>query len=268
MDPVDICWRLAGHGHDHHGPADLGQYWWENHQRGPQSGHTVLFQYTLAGSMTLVHGGRNLRVPQGHVALICYPEESAYGLTAEDSLPYECHWVLLHGAGLREHWQLLRHRYGYAPGPLPSSAAMAAMADVEQRASPRAERDPFIAAVAAQQFVARVHELLAQAGVDQRQVDLAIDRLVANPQYPWSLKELATEAGCSREHLSRAFTDRFGCGPAHWLQHQRLQRAKELLRGTSLPVAAVAEQSGFGSAHTLARVLRRDTGCSPNTFRR
>jgi len=264
-DPAQVLWRLVSHGGETYSGRD--RYWWQNHDRLASAPEHCLVQYTIQGSMTLILHGEHHRVPARHAALFCYSEDSSYGLTAADTLPYRNRWVVLHGAGLRQHWDLLRQRAGPVLGPDDGERITSAMDDLIHRASPRAVRDPFTAAIAVQHFVARLGAIQSGPSREAGSADDAIDRMLANPQYPWSLKELAHEAGCSREHLTRRFKLRTGSSPADWLNRQRLTMAMSLLRSTALPVAAVAEQAGFSSTHTLARQLRRATGCSPTRYR-
>lgn len=109
--------------------------------------------------------------------------------------------------------------------------------------------------------------LRAQRQARQSAVERAVEELLSHPTATVSLKRLAERCGCSREHLSRVFAERTGLAPAAWLAQERLARALMLLRDTSLPVAAVAEQCGYGSAHTLARQVRAATGRAPRALR-
>jgi transcriptional regulator GlxA family with amidase domain len=48
----------------------------------------------------------------------------------------------------------------------------------------------------------------------------------------------------------------------------RLQRAKEFLLGTELPVADVAARTGFNTAQYFNNVFRTETGYTPLNYRR
>ena len=51
-------------------------------------------------------------------------------------------------------------------------------------------------------------------------------------------------------------------------KQQRLQRAAELLCGTTLQVTAIAAQCGFEDSSYFARSFRQLYGCGPTEFRR
>ncbi len=81
-----------------------------------------------------------------------------------------------------------------------------------------------------------------------------------------TLAELASLCDLSPWHFSRAFTHSHGDPPHRYLTRLRLQRARELLETTSLPICAVASATGY-SHQQLARHFRLTTGIPPGTYR-
>jgi transcriptional regulator GlxA family with amidase domain len=71
----------------------------------------------------------------------------------------------------------------------------------------------------------------------------------------------------SRRSFTRHFRARTGTSPLQWLTAQRLDHARLLLEGTSLPVERVAAESGFGSAASLREHFARALGTSPARHR-
>jgi AraC-like DNA-binding protein len=51
---------------------------------------------------------------------------------------------------------------------------------------------------------------------------------------PLDLKAIAAEAGYSRFHFGRAFSDMYGETPGAYLSRRRVERAKDLLRSANL----------------------------------
>lgn len=82
-----------------------------------------------------------------------------------------------------------------------------------------------------------------------------------------TLTDLARHAGVSVRTLSRRFLAETGLSPLQWLLHQRIERAKELLETTTLPMDRVSAASGLGSADSLRQHLVRRTGLTPTTYR-
>lgn len=84
---------------------------------------------------------------------------------------------------------------------------------------------------------------------------------------PLTLPDLATHAGTSVRTLTRRFHAETGLSPLQWLLHQRVQRARELLETTSLPMGQVAERSGLGSQDSLRQHVHRKLGLTPSAYR-
>ncbi len=84
---------------------------------------------------------------------------------------------------------------------------------------------------------------------------------------PLSLTDLATHARVSVRTLSRRFHAETGLSPVQWLLHRRVDRARQLLETTTLPVDLIAHHSGMGSADSLRQHLVRRTGLTPTAYR-
>jgi transcriptional regulator GlxA family with amidase domain len=84
---------------------------------------------------------------------------------------------------------------------------------------------------------------------------------------PLALADLAGHARVSVRTLTRRFRAETGMAPLQWLLHSRVERAKELLESTALPVGEVARLSGLGSADSLRAHLVRRAGLTPTAYR-
>ncbi|WP_433732371.1 GlxA family transcriptional regulator [Nocardia sp. CA-129566] len=84
---------------------------------------------------------------------------------------------------------------------------------------------------------------------------------------PLSLDDLAIHARTSVRTLTRRFHEETGLSPQKWLLHQRIQRARELLESTTLPMDQVARHSGIGSAESLRQHMIRHVGLPPSAYR-
>ncbi|MER5180589.1 helix-turn-helix domain-containing protein [Streptomyces sp. NPDC002896] len=88
-----------------------------------------------------------------------------------------------------------------------------------------------------------------------------------NLDKPLTLTDLARHAGVSVRTLTRRFHAESGVSPLQWLLHQRIERAKELLETTALPLDQVARACGLGTADSLRGHLVRRTGLTPSAYR-
>lgn len=82
------------------------------------------------------------------------------------------------------------------------------------------------------------------------------------------LEVLAGRACMSLRTFTRRFRDEVGMSPGQWLVRQRVERARELLESTRLPVDEIARQSGFGTGASLRQHIRTVLGISPSAYRR
>jgi len=79
--------------------------------------------------------------------------------------------------------------------------------------------------------------------------------------------DLAESIGFSESRLRVLFKEAAGIPLGRYLQNYRLNRAVSLLRTSSLSIADVAEDAGFGSPQAFCRVFKKEIGTSPRTYR-
>jgi AraC family transcriptional regulator len=82
-----------------------------------------------------------------------------------------------------------------------------------------------------------------------------------------SLEAMAAEVEISPVYLARAFKAAIGQSPHRYVLGRRIDRAKELLRNTDLPVIDVALAAGFSSQSHLSYWFQRYLGVSPAAYR-
>ncbi|HCA87178.1 MAG TPA: AraC family transcriptional regulator [Streptomyces sp.] len=84
---------------------------------------------------------------------------------------------------------------------------------------------------------------------------------------PLTLRELAARESMSVRTFSRRFREEAGTTPARWLTQRRIERARQLLEETDLPVDRVAVDAGFGTGASLRQHLQASLGVSPSAYR-
>jgi AraC family transcriptional regulator of adaptative response / DNA-3-methyladenine glycosylase II len=82
-----------------------------------------------------------------------------------------------------------------------------------------------------------------------------------------SLSDLAHELGVSDRQMRRAFQDEFGVSPVAFWQTQRLLLAKHLLTDSQMPIASVAQASGFKSLRRFNALLKARYRMAPSQLR-
>jgi AraC-like DNA-binding protein len=84
---------------------------------------------------------------------------------------------------------------------------------------------------------------------------------------PITLEDLASNIGMSRYYFCRVYKEVAGHTPMEHLRALRLERAKDLIRSTALPLKAIAPEVGFGSAQHLCRLLHDRFGVGVRELR-
>jgi AraC-like DNA-binding protein len=80
------------------------------------------------------------------------------------------------------------------------------------------------------------------------------------------LTEVARRIGTSGRALQRAFSEHGELSFREELRATRLNVAARLLRGTELPVSAVARRVGYGGHPGFTHAFRRQHGMSPRAY--
>jgi two-component system response regulator YesN len=82
-----------------------------------------------------------------------------------------------------------------------------------------------------------------------------------------SLNDVAAQANLSASHFSAVFSQETCQTFKEYLTEIRIQKAKELLRMTTLRSADIAYQVGYSDPHYFSSVFKKNTGLSPIEFR-
>jgi AraC family transcriptional regulator len=91
--------------------------------------------------------------------------------------------------------------------------------------------------------------------------------IAENHERDLSLEDLAGEAAMSTFHFAREFKRATGTTPHQHLLKFRVERAKELLIESHLPLAEVGLRTGFSHQSHFTRLFRRYTGTTPLGYR-
>ena len=83
-----------------------------------------------------------------------------------------------------------------------------------------------------------------------------------------SLSVLAEQFHLSAQYISQLFKSEIGVNFLAYLTNIRMERAKKLLLTTSLSIAQVSEQSGYGDYRVFTKVFKKSEGITPSQYRR
>jgi len=92
----------------------------------------------------------------------------------------------------------------------------------------------------------------------------ALDLIAIQPDL--SVTELAAACGYHENYFSSFFKKTMGCTPRHYINLQKINKAKDMLLFSDCNVTEAAEQLGFSSVHYFSRVFHQLTGITPSEY--
>ncbi len=95
-----------------------------------------------------------------------------------------------------------------------------------------------------------------------------IEKIIAEPEHPWSLEMMYKEINVSRIQLIRLFKKYLAVTPHRFLIEIRLQAAALQLKKSNLSVLAIAMNFGFQSETHFGRIFKQYYGLSPSQYRK
>lgn len=104
----------------------------------------------------------------------------------------------------------------------------------------------------------------AQAGLEH--VKRACDFIANNYANQITIADVAAGVGVCRSLLTRAFQQHMDVSPVRYLTQYRMDQACLLLRGSDLPIKAVAYSVGFEDPLYFSRRFREVVGMSPREY--
>jgi AraC-like DNA-binding protein len=101
----------------------------------------------------------------------------------------------------------------------------------------------------------------------QRDFRWAIEFMADNIDKPVSVDQLAALADMPTFGFIRSFNKIHGTTPMRYLRQMRLERAKDMLIHTSLPIAAISHRLGFSDSAHFVVAFKRAEGMTPRAYR-
>jgi AraC-like DNA-binding protein len=107
-----------------------------------------------------------------------------------------------------------------------------------------------------------------RGGLSSLQMRRATELLEAHLDGDIALQQVAEACELSVSHFSRAFKQTFRTPPYRWLIERRVDRARDLMTNSRLPLADIAIRCGFADQSALNRSFKRIHGVTPGIWRR
>jgi LacI family transcriptional regulator len=103
--------------------------------------------------------------------------------------------------------------------------------------------------------------------IDDPELATAVKFIRDHVAEPINVESVLAQVPCSRRSLERKFMQWLGRTPADEIRRVHLERAKQLLIETDLPIPRVAVASGFGSGEYMSQAFKQAEGITPLKYR-
>ncbi|MEO1140300.1 MAG: AraC family transcriptional regulator [Pseudomonadota bacterium] len=104
------------------------------------------------------------------------------------------------------------------------------------------------------------------SGLTDARIGAALRAIHAAPDHPWTILELAREAGLSRSAFFTRFSRIVGISPMGYLLNWRMTLAKDMLRLGNRGIAEISEMIGYGSSSAFSTAFARHVGAPPGEY--
>jgi len=106
------------------------------------------------------------------------------------------------------------------------------------------------------------------AGLSPTQRRKVMNYIQANLAEKLSLQDIAEQIGLSRSYFATQFKKTEGISTHQFVNQQRLERAKQLLKNDDSPMVEIALDCGFNSQSHFNRLFKRYVGVTPRTYQK
>jgi AraC-like DNA-binding protein len=81
------------------------------------------------------------------------------------------------------------------------------------------------------------------------------------------LEELTRISNLSKNHLIREFKATFGVTPIQYQIHVRIEKSKQLMKGSHNSIKEISDFLGFADIQTFSKTFKKYTGMNPSQYR-
>lgn len=167
-----------------------------------------------------------------------------------------------------ELFEIDRNRYTCAGGTAPIDMFMCEVRERHGAEIAKRISEQFIVERIRDQNDRQRVPLTQRIGASQPKLAEAVSLMEANIEEPMTLDELSYHVGLSRRQLERLFQRYLRCVPTRYYLELRLERARQLLLQTSMPIVDIALACGFISAPHFSKCYRDTYSIPPRDERR
>ena len=237
------------------------------HSYGPIVRGKFILHYVVDGRGRLVLNDKEYNIRGGEIFVI-YPQEPAY-YEADEQNPWRYLWVIFEGPKAED---ILR---------------LAGITEGQPMCYPKEDGEKLLLCMERLLYeyeqelktIGNMYALLQE--IKNQTVKEKTKNSDASPDYTEQIKryieyryaenvtisELAEHCGLNRSYMTKCFTENVGISPKEYLVCHRMEKAKELLIQSDLPVSNVAYTVGYSDPLAFSKMFKKREGLSPLQFR-
>lgn len=235
---------------------------------------SYLIKMTVDGCGQLEYNSQTYLVPPGHFFWIDCRKKQHYR-TAPDTDNWHSLWVHFYGANAKAYYDaFLTHNNGSPTGifPVPSNAMqiLTALLELDTAGQSQIMMDF--------QAASLLHQLLSECVLSTMTMGKASDipqiiqsvrmYLLNHYQEKNTLEELGNHFNINPYYLQKQFKRYVGMSPSEYQIYLRMNKAKELLRGSKVPIGEVAYSVGMENLGYFTRLFKKQEGMTPQEYRK
>jgi len=244
-------------------------YYYDNNARNYQG---YLFQYTLDGYGIYECNGKRYKISKGNAFFISIPENSRYYyMPTEDNSKLNWMFFYVHctGPAVAPFYRRIHELTGPVIDLGPDNVLTSIFYNFYNSLYKQKQVDHYMACEWLYHFLVTLLRSVESplSGKKSSHVAHAVEWIKKNYSKPVNLEEMCSEIGVSYPHVARLFYDEKGITPIQFLTQIRLEKSKELLLNTNLPINIIAAQCGFSTANYFTKVFKKAMYITPSTYR-
>lgn len=243
------------------------------HAFGPAERNEFLLHIILDGRGTFTTPSHTYTLEKNSVFLI-YPDQTTY-YEADADEPWTYIWIGLNGPKaetlLRYAGFTPEHPVAQIPDTSPYEQAIQGILTFCQlNLSSELRRSEYMYRFAAQ-LADDLHRPeyndADQSYSGSTYVRYALDYVEHHYQQNIKVADIADYIGISRTHLTNCFNKELRLSPREYLIDYRMNKAKDLLTTTTMPINQVASAVGYEDPLSFSKAFKLITGMSPKSYR-
>lgn len=225
--------------------------------------------YTVSGQGWLDYDGTNQKIEPDTIT--CIDLGKRHGIGAAAGSVWEHYWLICHGMAFRDLYILFFNRNNVRF--LQASSQLGVL--FKQFYSSKQSNSVYFDVEAMAIIMQICSSLMNQSSTLDKKYNPfssllthTIEFIGRNFQHDIDVAALAENAGYSRFHFSRKFKAYTGFTPGSYITKIRLEKAKDIISKSDLPLEIVAEKTGFKTVNYFIRVFKDLEGITPGKYRR